>query len=346
MPTTEAVMLDPSLVGERVSLDAIPLIDLGPFRGDDAAARREVARRIGEACRNIGFFYVTNHGIPEALIQRTLAEAKRFFALPPELKAEIAIEKSACHRGWFRIGGENLDPAKQKEAGDLKEGIKIGRDLPQDHPLVRAGLPLHGPDQWPSGLPGWKETMLECYGALSDLGRAIMRAFALALDLPETWFDRWLTGPMATLGPLHYPPQSGRITEARLGAGAHTDFGCLTILWQDDAGGLQVKNLSGQWIDAPPIAGSFVVNVGDMMARWSNDLFTSTYHRVINTSGRDRYSMPFFFDPDFNADLTALPTCVGPGRPAKYPPTTGGQHLLDRINETFDYHRQKDAAKA
>jgi isopenicillin N synthase-like dioxygenase len=343
MPRTEAVMLDPSLVGERVSLDAIPLIDFGAFRAGDAAARRQVARRIGEACRNIGFFYVANHGVADDLIQRTLAEAKRFFALPPERKAEIAIEKSPCHRGWFRLGGENLDPAKQTQAGDLKEGIKIGRDLAPDHPLVQAGLPLHGPDQWPSGLPGWKETMLECYGALSGLGRAIMRAFALALDLPENHFDKWLTGPMATLGPLHYPPQSGRITEARLGAGAHTDFGCLTILWQDDAGGLQVKNLAGQWIDAPPVPGSFVVNIGDMMARWSNDLFTSTYHRVINTSGRDRYSMPFFFDPDFNADLTALPTCVGPGRPAKYPPTTGGQHLLDRINETFDYHREKDA---
>ncbi len=334
-------MLDPSLVGARISLDAIPLIDFGAFLTGGPAERRDVALAMGEACRNIGFFYVTNHGVPEALIQRTLAEAKRFFALPPDRKAEIAIEKSSCHRGWFQLGGENLDPAKQTAAGDFKEGIKIGRDLSPDHPLVKAGLPLHGPDQWPSGLPGWQETMLECYGALSDLGRAILRAFALSLDLPEEHFDRWLTGPMATLGPLHYPPQSGRITEARLGAGAHTDFGCLTILWQDDAGGLQVKNLAGQWIDAPPLPGSFVVNIGDMMARWTNDLFTSTYHRVINTSGRDRFSMPFFFDPDFNADLTALPTCVSPGRPAKYPPTTGGQHLLDRINETFDYHREK-----
>ncbi len=182
------------------------------------------------------------------------------------------------------------------------------------------------------------------YGALSGLGRAILQAFALSLELPEDHFERWLTGPMATLGPLHYPPQAGAITEARIGAGAHTDFGCLTILWQDAAGGLQVRNTAGQWLDAPPIEGSFVVNIGDMMARWTNDLFTSTYHRVINTSGRDRYSMPFFFDPDFNADLTALATCVGPDRPAKYPPTTGGQYLLDRINATFDYHREKKRA--
>lgn len=339
-------MLEPSLVGERVSLDAVPLIDFGPFLAGSEAERRAVALKIAEACRNIGFFYLTNHGIPQALVDRTVAEAKRFFDLPVEKKREIAIEKSSCHRGWFALGGENLDPAKQKEAGDLKEGIKIGRDLGPDHPRVREGLPLHGPNQWPSGLPGWRETLQEYYDAATDLGRKLMQAFALALELPEDWFDRWLTLPMTTLGPLHYPPHSGRITEARLGAGAHTDFGCLTILWQDENGGLQVKNLAGQWLDAPPIPGSFVCNIGDMMARWTNDLFTSTYHRVINVSGRDRYSMPFFFDPNFEADVTALPTCVSAERPAKYPPTTGGQHLLDRINETFDYHREKEKAGA
>ena len=146
---------------------------------------------------------------------------------------------------------------------------------------------------------------------------------------------------MTTLGPLHYPPQQGRITERRIGAGAHTDFGCLTILAQDPVGGLQVRNAAGAWIDAPYIPGTFVVNIGDMMARWTNDLFASTYHRVINASGRERYSMPFFFDPNFEADLTVLPTCSGPDNPPKYPPTTGGQHLLDMINATFDYHREK-----
>jgi len=342
-PTSDLRQLDPTLVAERVALDAIPLIDFGPFRAGDEAARKAVALQLGEACRNIGFFYVVNHGVPAATIQGALDAAKRFFAQPAEAKREIAIENSKCHRGWFQLGGENLDPAKQKEAGDLKEGIKIGRDLALDHPLVRAGLPLHGPNQW-SSMPGFKAAMQDCYGALSGLGRQIMRGFALALELRETFFDKWLTGPMATLGPLHYPPQKGPISEARLGAGAHTDFGCLTILWQDMAGGLQVKNTAGRWIDALPVEGSFVVNIGDMMARWTNDLFTSTYHRVINTSGRDRYSMPFFFDPDFNADLTALPTCVGPDRPARYPATTGGQYLLDRIDETFAYHREKKSA--
>jgi isopenicillin N synthase-like dioxygenase len=339
---TVSAQLDPALVAARVPLEQIPVVDFAPFLHGSAAERKAVAHKIAEACRNIGFFYLINHGVPGALTERTFAEARRFFALPLEKKREIAIEKSPCHRGYFGLGGENLDPKKQRYAGDLKEGIKIGRDLAADHALVRAGTPLHGPDQWPTDLPGWREVMQESYDALVRLGREIMHALALALELPEDHFDRWLTGPMATLGPLHYPPHEGRISESRLGAGAHTDFGCLTILAQDPVGGLQVRNSAGEWIDAPYVAGSFVVNIGDMMERWTNGIFSSTVHRVINSSGKDRYSLPFFFDPDFNADLTCLETCWGPDRPARYPPTTGGQHLLDMINATFDYHRDKE----
>ncbi|MGH6948728.1 MAG: isopenicillin N synthase family dioxygenase [Kiloniellales bacterium] len=342
MNQTVASQLDRSLIGARVPLDEIPVIDFARFLQGTAADRKATALAIGEACRNIGFFYLVDHGVRREALDRVFAEAARFFALPPAKKAEIAIEKSPCHRGYFSLGGENLDPAKQREAGDFKEGIKIGRDLALDHPLVIAGTPLHGPNQWPDGLPGWQETLQACYDRLVVLGREIMHAFALALGLPEDHFDRWLEGPMATLGPLHYPPQIGAITEARLGAGAHTDFGCLTILAQDPVGGLQVRNSAGVWIDAPAIPGSFVVNIGDMMERWTNGIFNSTHHRVINSSGRDRYSLPFFFDPSFDADLTCLATCQGPDRPPKYPPTTGGQHLLDRIDATFDYHRQKD----
>ena len=155
MADTALAQLDDRLTGARVPLEEVPLIDFGPFLSGSAAERKRVALEIGRACRDIGFFYITRHGVPQGLIDRVFAEARRFFALPAERKAEIAIEKSACHRGWFALGGENLDPAKQKETGDYKEGIKIGRDLPRDHPLVKAGLPLHGPNQWPSDLPGW-----------------------------------------------------------------------------------------------------------------------------------------------------------------------------------------------
>jgi isopenicillin N synthase-like dioxygenase len=335
---SDSIQLDPGLVAARVPISQIPMIDLAPFLRGTAAQRAEVARRIGDACRNIGFFYIINHGVPETLIAETFAESKRFFALPPETKAEVAIERSACHRGYFSTGGENLDPAKQRTTGDLKEGYKIGRDLGPDHPLVRANTPLHGPNQWPD-LPGWREIMTAYYDAMEALGREMLHAFALSLNIPEKNFDGWLTAPMTTLGPLHYPPQRGHITEAQLGAGAHTDYGCLTLLAQDDAGGLQVRNGAGQWLDAPPLPGSFVVNIGDMMERWTNGVFTSTPHRVINISGRERYSLPFFFDPDFYTPVSCLETCLGDG--PKFPPTTAGQHLLDKINASFTYHKAK-----
>jgi isopenicillin N synthase-like dioxygenase len=336
-----AVELEESLRGQRIALEEIPLIDFGPFLTGDLAARKEVADKIGHACRNIGFFYLTNHGVSEALLARTFAEAKRFFDQPMEKKLEIDIEKSPCHRGYFKVGGENLDPAKQKEDGDLKEGIKIGRDLAPDHPLVAAGTPLHGANLWPQDLPGWQGSMQSYFDALVGLGKQIMHAFALSLNLDECYFDRLLTDPMATLGPLHYPPQQGSITEKQIGAGAHTDFGCLTILAQDMNGGLQVKNAAGTWIDATPVPGAFVINIGDMMARWTNNLFASTQHRVINVSGAERYSLPFFFDPNFHAEVAALETCVDAAHPPVFPPTTSGRHLLDMIDATFDYHRKK-----
>ncbi|MDH3691198.1 MAG: hypothetical protein OEU36_17275 [Gammaproteobacteria bacterium] len=328
-----------SLRAERVPLDKIPVIDFSPFLKGHLARRSEVALQIGHACRDIGFFYLVDHGVPHDLVAHAFAEAKRFFDLPMQVKQEIAIERSPYHRGYFGYGGENLNPAKQPE-GDFKEGIKIGRDLPMDHQLVRANTPLHGPNQWPDNLPGWKETWEEYYEAMCGLGVQIMRAFALALDLDETFFDNNLTLPMATAGPLHYPPQTGQITEKRLGAGAHTDFGCLTMLAQQNVPGLQVRNSAKVWIDAPCIKDSFVVNIGDMMARWTNDLFASTLHRGINVSGQERYSIPFFFDPDFDADVSCLETCQDADNPPRYPPTTGLQHLLDMINATFDYRQE------
>src|SRR5690606_2983020 len=153
------------------------------------------------------------------------------------------------------------------------EGVNIGRDLGPDDPDVKAGTPLHGPNQWPENLPGWKEQMNAYYEAMVALGKRVMASFAVALDLPEDHFEKDLTKPMTTLRLLHYPPQQGRITEEQIGAGAHTDFGCFTMLWQDQTGGLQVRNSRGEWLDATPIPDTYVVNIGDMMARWTNDRF-------------------------------------------------------------------------
>ena len=338
--------LDRSLLGERVALDQVPIIDVGPLLHGNLSDRTRVAGIIGSACRDIGFFAVTNHGVNLDLIDRTFAACREFFALPTSVKSQIAIEQSACHRGWFSIGGENLDPERQVQVGDLKEGIKIGQDLASNHRYVQMGVALHGPNQWPADPASFTPTIREYFAVMTGLARAVVSAFALVLDLPERYFDQFFTVPMATAGPLHYPPHTGAITEQQLGAGAHTDYGAVTLLAQDNVGGLQVKNVENTWIDVPPIPGAFVVNVGDMMARWTNDLFTSTVHRVINVSGHERYSIPFFFDPNHDADITAIPSCVTDARPAKYPPITGLGHLLERINATFSYRTDSDPSDA
>lgn len=330
---TNPLRLSPGLT--PMQLEAIPVIDIAPLLAGDMSPAAE----IGQACREVGFFYITNHGVPQDVIAAVYRQARIFFDLPLVEKEKCAIERSTCHRGWFRLGGENLDPINQTQTGDLKEGFKIGRDLPLDHERVKAGLPLHGPDTWPD-LPGWRQVMQDYYDRMVTLGTLLLRAFAVALQLPPTFFDAWLEVPMTTLGPLHYPPQTGLITPAQLGAGAHTDYGCLTLLHQDSSGGLQIKMQDGRWIEAPPLPDTFVVNIGDMMERWTNGVFRSTPHRVINVSGHDRYTLPFFFDPDFYAPIACLPTCLPSGDQPKYKPTTAGQHLLDMINSAFTYNSE------
>jgi isopenicillin N synthase-like dioxygenase len=339
MPDT--IQLDPALRVPQLDRSVLPLIDISALRAGPPEVKAACIGAIGTACREIGFLYISGHGVAPELIAAVYREARRFFALPAAEKERVAIEHSPCHRGWFRVGGENLDPGKQP-TGDLKEGYKIGRDLPPNHPAVLAGLPLHGPNQWPA-LPGWREVMTTYYDTMTALGTLMLSAFAVSLGMAQDYFEPWLSTPMTTLGPLHYPPQAGRITEAQIGAGAHTDYGCLTLLHQDEAGGLQVRGRNGVWVSAPPIPGTFVVNIGDMMERWTNGVFVSNPHRVVNTSGRERYSLPFFFDPDFSAPVECLPNCLQPGETPRYAPTTSGQHLLDKINESFAYHREKDA---
>ena len=319
-----------------VAVQQIPVVDFTAFHASGATQRKQTAVALAKALRDSGFAYLTGHQVPQALTDQAFAQARRFFALPDTVKAEIAVDRSPCHRGWFAVGAENLDPATQPH-GDRKEGIKIGNDLPPEHPLVQAGVPYHGPNQWPPGQPQFRSTMEAYWRAMRRLAQQVLHATAVALELAEDHFDPWFTEPMATLGPLHYPPQPGPIREDQLGAGAHTDFGCITLLAQDDTGGLQVRNRAGQWVSAPPVRGAFVVNIGDMLARWTNDLLTSTPHRVINTSGGDRYSIPFFYDPDHDTPLACIPTCLAPGEQPNHPPTTALGHLRERFSATFDY---------
>lgn len=326
------------LVGRTPGFQEIPVVDVGPLvdGGDPAAVAAELAR----AAESVGFLYVRNHGVPAALRDAMLTQAERFFALPLEAKNAIHIRHSAVHRGYVPLFEENTDPAL---TADLKEALDLGRDLGPDAPEVVQGLPLHGPNQWPAGLPGFRETAVAYFGAMRTLAETLMRGFALALGLEPDHFAGKIDRPCASLRLLHYPPQQGHVESRTMGCGAHTDYGCLTILAQDDNGGLQVRNAAGEWIAAPPVPGTFVINLGDQMARWTNGRFQATPHRVINTSGRERYSMPFFFDPNWDALIEALPGTVLSGEAPRYAPVLAGPYLQSRFDDTFAYRKDGSA---
>jgi isopenicillin N synthase-like dioxygenase len=333
------------LAAKQIPFDAIPVIDFAAMQGDNFRSkglsqsddRQQVADQLRTACTQVGFFYVKNHGVPQSIIDEAFAQAQRFFALPLLEKLNIHISRSANHRGYVPLLEENTDPTAK---GDLHEAIDFALEVPNTDPDVLAGKSLYGSNVYPSHLPGFREAIDRYYWELYQLGRKIFQAFALALDLPEDYFEDKITKPLAQLRLLHYLPQTGRINEQQIGTGAHSDYECFTILAQDQVGGLQVLNHAGEWIAATPIPGTFVVNVGDQMARWTNDLFASTVHRVINRSGQARYSIPYFFGPNYDTLIDVLPSCVSPNYPAKYEPVTTGEYIKGRFNETFAYRKQ------
>jgi isopenicillin N synthase-like dioxygenase len=283
------------------------------------------------ACIGTGFFYVTNHGVPDALIQDTLREAKNFFALPLEQRETVSLTRSPCNRGYEPLKAQTLEAGTPP---DLKEGFYIGNELALDHPNVLAGFFNQGPNQWPAGLPAFRAVMERYFATLTQLSSRLMGAMALSLGLPGDHFASLCESPMAVLRLLHYPPQPPNPLPDEKGCGAHTDWGCLTLLWQDDAGGLQVR-VGESWVDAPPIPGTFVVNIADMFARWTNDRYRSTLHRVVNVSGRDRYSIPFFFEGNPQHVVACLPGCSAPDNPPRYQATTVSDHLEAMYRQTY-----------
>jgi len=194
---------------------------------------------------------------------------------------------------------------------------------------------MSGKNVWPADFPEFRTTALKYYHAVVRLGQVLFPLFALALDLPERFFDDKTINPAAIMRILHYPPQIGEIDDKVIGIGAHTDYECFTILWQDNNPALQVLNAKGKWVDAVPIPGTLVVNLGDQFARWTNDVFKSTVHRAVNRSGVRRYSMPLFFGTDYNVMLEALPSCVSENRPAKYEPVNAGDYVQSRLAATY-----------
>jgi isopenicillin N synthase-like dioxygenase len=316
----------------------IPIIDFAGVRTGDTKRTREVAHQVLAACTGVGFFYIKNHGVPEKVVDRAMTAARDFFHFPAERKAEVSA--NANHRGFHALGDALMYGAKKP---DYKEFYSIGLELPADDPAVLAGEPLRGANNWPRFMPELQPALYDYFEANGACGRDLLKVVAISLGLAEDFFAPRYRKPLQRTQILYYPPQDPQADEPQFGVAPHTDYGCITLLWQDDNGGLQVRERATRsWIEAPPIPGTFVINVGDLLARWTNDRFSSTPHRVINRSGRERFSIATFYDPDFSTRVD--PRDLGtPDAECRYAPVAAGEHILRRFDESFGYRKKLKA---
>lgn len=300
----------------------IPVLDWSRFTsGDD---REGFVDDLSKACRDTGFFLVTGHGIEQSLIDQALRMADQFFAMPVDEKAKLDIRKVGNNRGWAGQGTENLDDRKPDQL-DQKEAFNTGIDFEPDDPRLTT-QPFRGLNAWPD-IAGFREATMQYFHAIHALGVDLHRAIALDLQLPEDYFAPFFDEPLATLRMLRYP---GGDEGAGVGAGAHTDYGSITLLYTDGEPGLQVRPRNNDWVDVPSMPGAFVVNIADCLMRWTNDIYVSTPHRV-RVPKNPRRSLAFFLDPNPDAVIAALP---GTGK-AKYPEVTGAEYLRMRLEATY-----------
>jgi isopenicillin N synthase-like dioxygenase len=328
--------------------DAIPIIDIGPFRNGSDTQRRAVAEAVDRACAGLGFLLVSGHGVPSALVDDMRRVSTAFFEWPLERKLRYRMPPDR-YRGYIAYGNEALAYSLDEQTPpDLKESFSIGPVDAPDDAYHRAAAPANffAPNMWPDGLPAFRATWSTYYRHMEALAATLMRAFAMALGMDERFFDDKIDRHITNFSVIHYPPQHEAPLPGQLRAGAHTDYGSLTIVKPDAAeGGLQVLARNGDWLDVPHVADAFVVNLGDLMAEWTNDRWVSTLHRVVNPSRAAgerarRISMTFFHQPNYDAVIQCLPTCTDAGRPPRYGTTTSGRHVWMKIGK----QRQGDLA--
>lgn len=314
----------------------VPILDLTALnQGGDLGP---LAEQLRQACLTTGFFYIRNHGIPQEVFDGVFDATRRYFDLPPAQRMEHRMDDR--FRRGFMPQGINQHPGF---APDLKESYEIGVDLPLDHPSVAAGLPLHGPNRWPAECPWLKEAAEAYFESAKALGHRLTRIFAVSLGMAPDHFLQWATNPMVQMRLFHYPPQPPVVDEKAFGVAPHTDYGMITLLSQDPIGGLELEKRDGEWVSAPFIPGTLVVNLGDLFQRWTNDLYRSNLHRVVNRTGKERFSIPMFFNLDYTAPVACLPSCQSTENPPKYEPITAGEYLLSRFRTVQKY---RDAAAA
>lgn len=314
----------------------LPLIDMTGVRERDPLAIQRVGAAIRQACVETGFFYIVNHGVPQPVIDAAMAAAAEFFAYPAEVKRQVAVNRR--HRGWHALGGATMYEATKP---DHKEFFSIGLELPEDDPCVLAGQALRGPNQWPAFMPGLRPALSEYYEEIGKAGADLLCAVATSLGIAEDFFVDKYTKRLQRTQMVYYPEHPSQAEADQFGVAPHTDYGCITLLYQDDSGGLQVRELASErWIDATPIAGSLVVNVGDLLAHWSNNRFQSTLHRVVNRSGHERYSIATFFDPTYEARVDPRDLGIDPAT-SKYPAVAAGDYILKRIDDSMAYRKAR-----
>lgn len=315
------------------TLVQIPVIDFQPFLTGDAAAQHAVAQQIYQACHEIGFLYLKNFGISPQLLAELFVQTKEFFNLPHEVKQQVAWNNELSNRGYVGIERERLDPAKP---GDLKEAFNVGKEVsPELNFDQTRALILN---QWLGDQQDFRTCVLAFWDACIAVVDLVLPAFALALQMPSDFFASSHDQQNHTLRLLHYPPIQQAPKSGQVRAGAHSDYGSITLLFQDQVGGLEVQTNDGRWIAAPAIPDTVVVNTGDLMQRWTNHVFCSTKHRVLIPTDqrirRSRYSVAFFCHPNHDAQIVCLPSCQT-SHPPLYPPISAGEHLLSRLQATY-----------
>jgi isopenicillin N synthase-like dioxygenase len=304
----------------------------------DDPDREKTIRQLRTACIDVGFFYLKGHGIEPSFIDTVMEESKKLFELP--LQSKRALSDPVMSRGYTAMEEETLDPSLQKK-GDTKEGFYIGRDIPATN-IQYNPAKFAGPNCWPTpattpelaDCDKFRKTMETYFDRVTTLGVQVVRLLALAIGLPENSFDESFTKPLAVIRLLHYAAEQSKPEEGVYACGAHSDYGMITILLTDQNPGLQILSKQGVWISAPPVKDCFIVNLGDMLERWTNGWFRSTKHRVLTGGDCERYSIPFFYEPNFDTVVKCLDVCCSDSNPPKYPPTTSGQHLLDKYKQT------------
>lgn len=329
----------------RVSSGAetIPVLDLGPYLAGHGDALPATAAALRHACENVGFLFIENHGVPQPLIDRVFVEAKRFHDLPLETKLVLKANRNQVGYMPYKSSVFRASKFYDGDEPDLNAALFLKRDLSPDHPDVLAGKRFRGTNLWPDGLTGFRETLVQYMDAMEALALKLLPLYAVALELPPDFFAEAFRDPMYTVRLTHYPPVENAAAD-QFGIAPHSDSSFFTLLAQNRVPGLSIQTRDGEWIEAPALPGTFVVNSGDMLHRWTNERFLSTPHRAFNASGGDRYAIPFFFDCNIDHQMACLPTCQGPDNPPKHPPTSFMQYMDWFTGLIYDHMREEGEA--